>query len=136
MHKPEQKVYYPDPCYRDSALIHDYNELYPEFEKDPDAFWRRIASDLLWFKQWDKVKVWNHPYASWFTGAELNITYNCLERHVNNDRRNKVAIFWAGENGRERIFTYYQLYKDVMRMGNALKSLGFCDSSIKPRWTR
>jgi len=124
LHKPEQKVYYPDPCYRDSALIHDYNELYHEFEKDPDAFWRRIASDLLWFKQWDNVKVWNHPYASWFTGAELNITYNCLERHVNNDRRNKVAIFWAGENGRERIFTYYQLYKDVMRMGNALKSLG------------
>ncbi|WP_373838737.1 acetate--CoA ligase [Methanospirillum sp.] len=122
--KPEQIVHYPDPSFQESALIHDYNELYHEFEKDPDAFWRRIASDLLWFKQWDNIKVWNHPYAQWFTGADLNITYNCLERHVNNDRRNKVAIFWAGENGKERILTYYQLYKDVMRLGNALKSLG------------
>ncbi|HPY59128.1 MAG TPA: acetate--CoA ligase [Methanospirillum sp.] len=123
-YKPDPIVHYPDPSFKESALIHDYNELYHEFEKDPDAFWRRIASDLLWFKQWDNIKVWNHPYAQWFTGADLNITYNCLERHINNDRRNKVAIFWAGENGKERILTYYQLYKDVMRLGNALKSLG------------
>ena len=105
-------------------LIPNYNQEYQEFMRDPDAFWRRIASDLLWFEPWDKVKVWEHPFAQWFTKAKLNITYNCLERHINNDRRNKVAIFWRGESGRERIMTYYQLYKDVMRFANGLKSLG------------
>lgn len=117
-------IYYPDPSYRDSAKIHNYSQEYQEFRKDPDAFWRRIASDLLWFEPWDQVRVWEHPFAHWFTKAKLNITYNCLERHVNNDRRNKVAICWVGENNRERILTYYQLYKDVMRFANGLKSLG------------
>ncbi len=70
------------------------------------------------------MRVWEHPHARWFTNAKLNITYNCLERHVNNDRRNKVAICWVGENNRERILTYYQLHKDVMRFANGLKSLG------------
>lgn len=124
MKRPEPKIYPPNPSYQNSALIPDYYQLLNDFEKDNNAFWRRIASDLLWFKPWDTELIWNHPNASWFSGAELNITYNCLDRHINNDRRNKVAVFWAGENGKKRILTYYQLYKDVMKMGNALKSLG------------
>ncbi len=120
----QQKVYYPDESLRNTALIHSYTKEYQDFLGDPDAFWRKIASDMLWFKSWEKICEWDHPHARWFTGAKLNITYNCLERHINNDRRNKVALFWIGENGRERILTYYQLYKEVMRFGNVLKSLG------------
>ncbi len=117
-------IYYPDSSYRESALIHNYSQEYQEFIKDPDAFWRKIASNLLWFEQWEKIREWEHPFARWFTEAKLNITYNCLERHLNNDRRNKVAICWVGENNKERILTYYQLHKDVMRFANGLKSLG------------
>ncbi|MEZ5334408.1 MAG: AMP-binding protein [Methanolobus sp.] len=66
----------------------------------------------------------DHPYAKWFTNAKLNITYNCLDRHVLNGKRNKVALIWVGDDGREEILTYRQLYREVMRFANGLKSLG------------
>lgn len=119
-----QKVYKPDPEYRDEARIKDYTLSYANFEKDPDDFWRRVASDLLWFRPWDKVKEWEYPHAKWFVNAKCNITYNCLERHLKNNRRNKVALFWRGEDGTEKIYTYDRLYRAVMQFANALKNLG------------
>jgi acetyl-CoA synthetase len=70
------------------------------------------------------VKEWNFPFCKWFVNAKLNVTYNCLERHVNNNRRNKVAIFWRGEDGKEKIYTYDNLYRAVMRFANGLKTIG------------
>ncbi len=120
----EKTVILPDSSIRDQAMFSDYSTAYQEFLDDPDGFWSKIASDLLWFEPWEKTREWNYPFAKWFVNARLNITYNCLDRHVNNNRRNKVAIFWRGEDGSERIYTYDRLYKDVMRFANALKKLG------------
>jgi len=120
----EGQIYYPDKKYREISYFRDYETEYKEYQDDPDAFWRKIASDLLWFRPWDKIVSWDYPFAQWFVHATCNITYNCLERHIQNDRRNKVALIWRGENKKERILTYYQLYKDVMRFANGLKSLG------------
>ncbi len=120
----EGKIYLPDPEYREKAEVKDYTLAYQEFLHDQDGFWHRIASELVWHEPWEHVKIWEYPFAQWFTGAKLNITYNCLDRHVNDSRRNKVALFWRGENNKERIFTYDHLYKEVMRFANGLKKLG------------
>jgi acetyl-CoA synthetase len=118
------KSYTPDPEYKKNSWMGDYQQAYAKFLADPDGFWERMAKELDWIKPWDKVKEWNYPYAQWFTNAKLNITANCLDRHVNNHRRNKVAGIWRGEDGRERIFTYQKLLSHVGRFANALKKIG------------
>ncbi len=118
------KFYTPDPQYKKNAWMGDYEKAYKDFIADPDAFWEKMAKELDWIKPWDAVKEWNYPYARWFTNAKLNITENCLDRHVNNNRRNKVALIWRGETGRERIFTYQKLLSQVSRFANALKKIG------------
>jgi len=118
------KSYTPDPQYRKNAWMGDYQKVYSEFLANPDAFWEKMAKELDWIKPWDKVKELNYPYAKWFTGARLNISANCLDRHVNNSRRNKVALIWKGEEGRERIFTYQKLLSQVARFANGLKKIG------------
>jgi acetyl-CoA synthetase len=118
------KSYTPDPQYRKNAWMSDYQKTYAKFLADPDGFWERMAKELDWIKPWDKVKEWNYPYVKWFTNAKLNIAANCLDRHVNNSRRNKVALIWRGEEGRERIFTYQKLLSQVARFANGLKKIG------------
>jgi acetyl-CoA synthetase len=118
------KSYTPDPQYRKNAWMSDYQKNYSEFLKDPEKFWETQAKELDWIRPWDTVLEWNYPYAKWFTNAKLNITANCLDRHVNNSRRNKVALIWRGEEGRERIFTYQKLLSQVCRFANALKKIG------------
>ncbi|MDH7593478.1 MAG: acetate--CoA ligase [Methanomicrobiales archaeon] len=120
----KEKRYYPDPSYKENAWVKDYQKMYDEFIADPSAFWGKIAEELDWFSTWDRVMEWNYPYARWFLNAKLNITYNCLDRHAKNHRRNKAALIWRGENGEQRIYTYQQLYKAVMRCANGLKNLG------------
>ncbi|MFA4876819.1 MAG: acetate--CoA ligase [Methanoregula sp.] len=122
--KLTEKNYLPDPSYRKNSWLGDYSKAYAEFERDPDAFWDRIARDLHWFSPYTRVKEWNYPYARWFLNGKTNITYNCLDRHVLNARRNKVALIWRGEDDSERIYTYRQLYREVMRVANGLKKLG------------
>jgi len=118
------KYYTPDAEYKRNSWIGDYKKAYDKFLADPDAFWSGIAQELAWVRQWDAVREWNYPYAKWFVNAKLNITANCLDRHVNSDRRNKAALIWRGERGAERIFTYQQLLTKVMRFANALKNIG------------
>jgi len=118
------KSYTPDPSYRKNAWMPDYQKAYAEFLKNPEKFWEAQAKELDWIKPWDTVLEWNYPYAKWFTGARLNITLNCLDRHVHNGRCNKVALIWRGEEGRERIFTYQRLLSQVCRFANALKKIG------------
>ncbi len=120
----EAEYFTPDPQYKKNAWMGDYQEAYKRFLKDPDAFWSGIARELDWIRPWDAVKELDYPYAKWFTNAKLNISANCLDRHVNNARRNKVALIWRGEEGRERIFTYQKLLSQVARFSNALKEIG------------
>ena len=118
------KSYTPDPQYRKNAWMGDYQKAYKDFLADKDGFWAKMASELEWIRPWSAVKEWNYPYAKWFINAQLNITANCLDRHVKGQRRNKAALIWRGENGAERIFTYQQLLSKVMRFANALKKIG------------
>ncbi|MDO8873437.1 MAG: acetate--CoA ligase [Methanoregula sp.] len=119
-----EKSYTPDAKYKQNSWMGDYQKAYDEFLADPDGFWDKMASELEWIRPWSAVKEWNYPYAKWFINAQLNITANCLDRHVKNQRRNKAALIWRGEKGAERIFTYQQLLSKVMRFANALKKLG------------
>jgi acetyl-CoA synthetase len=122
--KLEEKRYLPDPRFKETAWTPDYTRAYQEFMRDPEGFWDRIAHELVWFEPWDQVMEWNYPYAKWFVNGKLNITYNCLDRHVTSDRKNRTAIIWRGEEGEERRLTYDGLYREVMRFANGIKRLG------------
>ncbi len=103
----------------------EYEKLYQESINDPEGFWAKIAEqELEWFKKWDKVLQWDHPYYQWFVNGKINITYNCLDRHVINGRRNKVAFIYTNENGDEKKITYGELLSEVNQFANGLKSLG------------
>src|SRR5258708_14479994 len=102
----------------------DYERLYNESVDDPEKFWGRIASELHWFKKWDRVLEWNCPWAKWFVGGQINLSYNCLDRHVKTWRKNKAAIIWESEPGEIRTLTYPQLHREVQKFANVLKSLG------------
>src|SRR5688500_11750306 len=93
----EAKYYTPEASCKERSCIGDYNRTYQEFRADPDRFWDGIARELEWFQPWSQVKEWNYPYARWFLNGKLNITHNCLDRHAQSQRRNKVAIMWRGE---------------------------------------
>ena len=104
--------------------LEEYERLYQEAEADPEKFWSGIASELHWFKPWDGVLEWNCPWAKWFSGGLINLSYNCLDRHVASHRRNKAAIIWEGEPGEIQTWTYQQLLLEVSKFANVLKSLG------------
>src|SRR5260370_5832707 len=102
----------------------DYERIYKESIEEPEQFWGRIAAELHWFRKWDKVLEWNCPWAKWFVGGEINLSYNCLDRHVQTWRKNKAAIIWESEPGEVRTLTYQQLHREVQKLANGLKSLG------------
>jgi len=104
--------------------MEQYERLYKEAETDPEKFWGGIASQLHWFKPWDQVLDWNCPWSKWFSGGQINLSYNCLDRHVASHRRNKAAIIWEGEPGEVVTLTYQQLLIEVCKFANVLKSLG------------
>jgi acetyl-CoA synthetase len=123
----EQRVFPPSKEFSAGAQIKsraEYQRLYDEAKDDPEGFWAKIASELHWFKPWDRVLEWKLPFAKWFLGGELNISYNCLDRHVGTWRKNKAAILWEGEPGDSRTLTYQQLLREVSKCANVLKSLG------------
>ncbi len=92
--------------------------------ENPEAFWSEIADNIVWFEKWDKVLEWNPPFARWFVGGVLNASYNALDANLKKGLKNKVAIFWEGEEGATRSLTYYQLWKEVNKFANVLKKLG------------
>jgi len=118
------KYYSPDATYKSTSWIGDYRKTYERFLSDPDAFWSEAARELEWIRPWEQVCEWKYPYARWFLNAQLNITANCLDRHVAGDRRNKVALIWRGENEKERVYSYQRLLGEVVRFANGLKKLG------------
>src|SRR5437667_4462060 len=102
----------------------EYEKLFQRARDDPDGFWAEQAESLAWVKRWDRVLEWNEPFAKWFVGGRLNVSANCLDRHVGGPRRNKAAIVWEGEPGERRVLTYHDLWRDVNRFANVLKGLG------------
>ncbi len=106
------------------ATLQDYQAVYDRSVADPESFWAGVAAELDWFQPWDKVFQWDYPTFQWFLGGKCNITYNCLDRHLSTERKNKAAFIWLGEDGSERVFTYGRLAQLVNRFANGLKSLG------------
>ncbi|MGB6686295.1 MAG: acetate--CoA ligase [Terracidiphilus sp.] len=102
----------------------EYEALYKRSIEDPEGFWADAAKELHWFKPWGKVLEWNLPEAKWFVGGEMNLSYNCVDRHLDGPRRDKTAIIWEGEPGEIRRLTYAELHAEVARFANVLKSLG------------
>jgi len=120
----EQRKFPPSSAFSSNALVSN-NALYDEAKKDYKAFWARQASELVsWAKPWDSVCEWNLPFAKWFVGGQLNVSYNCLDRHVEAGRGDKIAIHFEGEPGDTRTITYAQLLDEVKKFANSLKSLG------------
>ncbi len=123
----ERRVFPPPEEFRSRARIsseEDYRRMCAEAEADPEKFWGDVASELHWFEPWQKVLDWDAPWVKWFVGGKLNLSYNCLDRHVLGWRRNKAAIIWEGEPGEVETLTYQQLLAEVQKFANVLKSLG------------
>jgi len=119
----ENRTFPPDPAFREHALVND-PKIYTDADRDPEAFWARMAGELEWSRPWDRVLDWQPPHAKWFVGGQLNISVNCLDRHVRGARRNKAALIWEGEPGDRRTLTYFDLFREVSAFANVLRSLG------------
>ena len=102
----------------------EYEALYARAASDPEGFWAEIAGQLTWAERWQKVLDWKLPDAKWFLGGKLNLSVNCLDRHVTTWRKNKAAILFEGEPGDTRVLTYGQLHREVCKAANALAALG------------
>ncbi|AFZ36405.1 acetyl-coenzyme A synthetase [Stanieria cyanosphaera PCC 7437] len=103
----------------------EYQQLYEQSISDPEGFWANLAeTELDWFQKWDRVLDWQPPFAKWFVNGKINISYNCLDRHLTTWRKNKAAIIWEGEPGDSRTLTYAQLHREVCQMANVFKQLG------------
>jgi acetyl-CoA synthetase len=119
----ERRVIEPSKDFCDSAIVRD-EDVYREAEADLEGFWARQAEHLRWTKRWEEVLDWNPPWVKWFVGGKLNVCDNCLDRHVEAGLGDRVAYYWEGEPGEERVITYAQLLGDVVRFANGLKDLG------------
>ena len=93
-------------------------------ERDPDGFWAERARLVDWMEPFQEVSRFDPPRHQWFVGGKLNVTVNCIDRHVYSERRNKAALIWVGEDGEEHAYTYGRLYREVNRLANTLKRLG------------
>jgi len=123
-HLIEKRVFKPPQHFAKKARIKNldqYRRMYRESINQPAKFWAREASELVWRAPWKKVLEWKAPFAKWFVSGKLNISENCLDRHLTGSRRNKAAIIWEGEPGDKRTLTYQQLHQEVCRFANVLK---------------
>ena len=120
----EDRTFPPSETFRNDALIAD-RSLYEEAQEDRLGFWARQARELVtWFEDFETVLEWDLPFAKWFVEGKLNISYNCLDRHVEAGRGDKIAFYWEGEPGDTRTITYNELLEEVSKFANVLKSLG------------
>ena len=124
----EERLFNPPQEFSQNARIksaEQYRELYQKAAADPEKFWAELAEqELHWFQKWDKVLDWQPPSAKWFVNGKINISYNCLDRHLTTWRKNKAALIWEGEPGDSRTLTYAQLHREVCQMANVIKELG------------
>ena len=126
---PGEHIYPPSPDFVKRAHvqgIEEYRRLYRRAEEHPAEFWGELAErELFWFEKWSQVFEWQPPFAKWFIGGKINVSSNCLDRHLSTHRKNKVAILWEGEPGDQRMISYQALHRLVSRFANVLKSRGF-----------
>ncbi|MDQ3087164.1 MAG: acetate--CoA ligase [Acidobacteriota bacterium] len=123
----ETRIFPPPPEFSANAHIKsfaEYEQIYAQAAENPEEFWASAAENLHWFKKWDTVLKWTEPHAEWFVGGKINASYNCLDRHLENHRKNKAAIIWEGEPGETRTLTYQQLHRQVCKFANVLKKVG------------
>ncbi|MFH1770648.1 MAG: acetate--CoA ligase [archaeon] len=124
----ETRKFPPSKSFSNKAHIksfQEYKKMYNESIKNPEKFWAEQAENLDWFKKWDKVFSWNKSTldCKWFDGGKINISYNCLDRHLET-RGNKTALIWEPEKGPSKKYTYKQLHKEVSKFANVLKKRG------------
>ncbi|MFB3830113.1 MAG: acetate--CoA ligase [Bryobacteraceae bacterium] len=123
------RVYDPPASFAARARVQSmeaYRDLYCRAEQRPEEFWGELAErELFWFEKWSHVFEWEPPFAKWFAGAKTNVSYNCLDRHLETARKNKVAILWEGEPGDQRMISYQELHRLVCRFANVLKARGY-----------
>ena len=126
----ERRTFPPPPEFSEHAYIksmEQYEQIYRRSMEDPEGFWAEMAEENIdWFRKWDRVLEYDFgiPEISWFQGAELNVSYNCLDRHLKTWRRNKAALIWEADDGSYRTFTYQQLAHEVNRFANVLQKHG------------
>lgn len=122
----EGEVYYPSAEVVAQANIPNWDLLADDARKDLQGFWAERAEELEWFQKWDKVlDDSNKPFYKWFTGAKVNIVHNCIDRHLKTWRKNKLAMIWESEDGKEqRTFSYYAMNREVNRFANIIKAMG------------
>lgn len=118
----EKRLFPPPAAFQEQANIAS-DQIYKMAAENPEKFWAKCADELHWIKNWDRVLEWNPPYAKWFQGGRLNVSLNCLDRHLKT-QGNKAALIWEGEPGEERIWTYQRLHLEVCKLANSLKTLG------------
>ncbi|MGI6658174.1 MAG: acetate--CoA ligase [Dethiobacteraceae bacterium] len=127
---PQQQVFEPTEEFRQQAYLQsreEYAAMYDRSIKDPEGFWSEMAEQLHWFKKWEQVKESDfvRPHINWFRGGKLNVSYNCLDRHLTTARKNKAAIIWEGDQpGESKTYTYQQLHREVNRFANVLRKKG------------
>ena len=119
----EHRRFPPPDDFRARAHVRD-RALHDLAATDPEAYWARMAGELSWRRPWTTVMQWDAPHVQWFVGGQLNVAENCVDRHVATARRNKAAIVWEGEPGDRRTLTYWDLYCEVRKFANVLRSLG------------
>ncbi|MBE19232.1 MAG: acetate--CoA ligase [Thaumarchaeota archaeon] len=102
----------------------NYHKIRNSALDNPETFWSNIAKELSWFRDWDEVLDWKLPFAKWFTGGKINASFNCLDRYMGSELKNKIAYIWEGENGDKRTLTYLQLFEQVNHFADALLKLG------------
>jgi acetyl-CoA synthetase len=119
----ENRKFPPPEFFRRGAVVSD-RAIYDSAARDPEAFWSEQAETLHWFKRWKTVCEWKAPHSKWFVGGKINVSDNCLDRHVTGPRRNKAALIWEGEPGDRRTLTYWDLYVETQKFANVMKQLG------------
>ena len=124
----ETRIFNPIPEFMKTGhvtSIEQYKTMHKESIENPEKFWGKVAETLDWSKKWDKVWESTDTFpGKWFSGGKLNVSYNCIDRHIKNGRGDQVAIIWEGDDGIEKKFTFMELLKQVSKVANAMKAAG------------
>jgi len=113
--------------FKDDAHFSSFNQYINVYEfsiADKERFWSGEAREMFWFELWKETKQGKAENSKWFVGGKTNLSYNCLDKHLKTERRNKAAIIWESESGESKIFTYQLLFSQVCKFANALKNNG------------
>src|SRR2546423_6364593 len=126
----DQEKFSPPKEFAEQAIVTD-EKIWEKAAEDREAFWAEQAEALHWETKWDQVLDWSDkPFAKWFVGGKLNVSYNCLDRHVEAGNGDRVAFHWRGEEGEEEDLTYAELHAEVQKFANALKDLGVTKGDV------